>query len=82
MAFTYDETFAQIRTIIAEKLNLSPDVITAEASFKDLGADSLDLMDLVMTFEEFFGIEISDEEAEKIVSVCAATTVIHQLRTK
>jgi acyl carrier protein len=56
--------------IIAEKLNLSKDQIKPEASFvDDLGADSLDLVELVMAMEEEFGMEVSDEEAEKLRTV-------------
>ncbi len=56
--------------IIAEKLNVSEDQVKPEASFvDDLGADSLDLVELVMAMEEEFGMEISDEEAEKLRTV-------------
>ncbi|HDD35825.1 MAG TPA: acyl carrier protein [Candidatus Desulfofervidus auxilii] len=56
--------------IISEKLNLSKDQIKPEASFvEDLGADSLDLVELVMAMEEAFGMEVPDEEAEKLRTV-------------
>uniref|UniRef100_A0A7V4N3F9 Acyl carrier protein n=1 Tax=Thermodesulfobacterium geofontis TaxID=1295609 RepID=A0A7V4N3F9_9BACT len=56
--------------IISQKLNLSKDQIKLEASFvDDLGADSLDLVELVMAMEETFGMEVPDEEAEKLRTV-------------
>ncbi|WP_245637654.1 acyl carrier protein [Hydrogenibacillus schlegelii] len=60
----------KIRTVIAEQLGVDEAQVTPEASFKDdLGADSLDLVELVMRFEEEFDMEISDEDAEKINTV-------------
>uniref|UniRef100_A0A832GNW4 Acyl carrier protein n=1 Tax=Caldimicrobium thiodismutans TaxID=1653476 RepID=A0A832GNW4_9BACT len=56
--------------IISQKLNLSKDQIKPEASFvDDLGADSLDLVELVMAMEEAFGMEVPDEDAEKLRTV-------------
>jgi len=56
--------------IIVEQLGVSEEEVTMEASFiDDLGADSLDLVELIMAMEEEFGIEISDEDAEKIQTV-------------
>ena len=56
--------------IIVEQLGVGEDEVTPEASFiDDLGADSLDLVELIMAMEEEFGLEISDEEAEKILTV-------------
>jgi acyl carrier protein len=53
-----------------EQLKVSPEEVTLEASFiEDLGADSLDLVELIMAMEEEFGLEISDEDAEKIQTV-------------
>ena len=63
-----EEVFAKVKDIIVEQLGADEDQITMEASFRDdLEADSLDLVELIMAFEEEFGGEISDEEAQKIV---------------
>ena len=60
----------QVKKIVAEKLSVEPDEVVPEASFvDDLGADSLDLVELIMAMEEAFDIEISDEEAEKLQTV-------------
>ena len=60
----------QVKKIIVEQLGVDEDEVTPDASFvDDLGADSLDTVELVMAFEEEFGIEIPDEDAEKITTV-------------
>ena len=60
----------KIKSVIAEKLDVDPDEVVPEASFiDDLGADSLDLVELIMTMEEMFDLEISDDDAEKIRTV-------------
>ena len=62
--------FEKIREIICEQLELSEDVVTMDAILlEDLGADSIDLVDLVMTFEDEFDMEISDEALENIKTV-------------
>ncbi len=62
--------FETIRAVIAEQLNIDASQVTPEAEFvKDLGVDSLDIVELIMALEEKFGIEIPDEQAEKIVNV-------------
>jgi acyl carrier protein len=67
----------KIREKIAEQLGVATDEVTAEASFiEDLGADSLDIVELVMALEEEFNIEISDEDAEKIRTVKDVVTYI------
>ncbi len=61
---------SRVRDIIVNELGVEPSKVTQEASFvEDLGADSLDTVELVMAFEEEFGIEIPDEDAEKMESV-------------
>jgi acyl carrier protein len=60
----------KVKEIIAKQLGVDPAQITPESSFvEDLGADSLDTVELVMAFEEAFGVEIPDEDAEKITKV-------------
>jgi len=67
----------KITEIIVEQLGVKPEEVTAEASFvDDLGADSLDTVELVMALEEEFGIEIPDEDAEKIQTVGDAVKYI------
>ncbi len=62
--------FETIRAVIAEQLEIDASQVTPEAKFvKDLGVDSLDVVELIMALEERFGIEIPDEQAEKIVNV-------------
>ena len=65
--------------IIVEQLGVGEDEVTPEASFiDDLGADSLDLVELIMAMEEEFGLEISDEEAEKIQTVQDVISYINE----
>jgi len=64
------DTFDRVKKIIVEQLGVEPNEVTPEASITDdLGADSLDQVELVMAFETEFGIDIPDEEAEKIKTV-------------
>ena len=65
-----EEIFEKVKEIIVDQLGVDEDKVTMEASFRDdLEADSLDLVELIMAFEEEFGGEISDEEAQKITTV-------------
>jgi len=82
MAFSKDDTLQKVVNIISEKLNMPEENVRAEASFQDLGADSLDIVEMIMSFEETFGIEIKDEDAEKIKTVQEAVDHIHDARTK
>jgi acyl carrier protein len=69
----------KVRQIVADQLGVDVDEVTPEASFvDDLGADSLDTVELVMALEEEFGIEIPDEEAEKISTVADAIKYIEE----
>jgi acyl carrier protein len=73
---TVDE---RVKKIIAEQLGVEEDEVTPEASFvEDLGADSLDTVELVMALEEEFEIEIPDEDAEKILTVGKALDYIKE----
>lgn len=65
-----DNIQEKVKDIIVEQLGVNPEQVTPEAKFiEDLGADSLDTVELVMAFEEEFGIDVPDEEAEKLQSV-------------
>ena len=65
-----DEIFDKVKEIIVEQLGVSEGAVTTEASFiDDLGADSLDIVELIMSLEEEFDMEIPDADAEKIVTV-------------
>ena len=69
----------KVRDIIVEQLGVDAEEVKIEASFvEDLGADSLDTVELIMAFEEEFGIEISDEDAEKIKRVTDAVEYIEK----
>lgn len=61
--------FDKIKVIIADQLGVEEEEVALETAFADLGADSLDIVELVMALEEEFGLEIPDEEAEKIKTV-------------
>jgi len=76
------DTFNKIKDIVIDKLGVEEAKVTAEAKFiDDLGADSLDTVELIMQFEDDFNIEIPDEDAEKILSVGQAETYITKNNT-
>jgi acyl carrier protein len=73
------DTFEDIKEIIVELLGVEEDKVTSDAKFReDLEADSLDLVELIMAFEEKFGGEISDEDAQKITTVGEAVAYIEE----
>ena len=74
---TREEVFEKIKAITVEQLGVDESEVTMEANFRDdLEADSLDLVELIMAFEEEFGGEISDEEAQKIATVADAVNYL------
>jgi len=76
------DTLEKVKKIIVEQLGVEAAEVTIEASFvDDLGADSLDTVELVMAFEEEFDLEIPDEDAEKIAKVQDAVTYIDANKT-
>lgn len=73
------DVFERVRAIIVDQLGVDEEAVTPEARFReDLEADSLDLVELIMAFEEEFGGEISDEEAQQIETVGQAVEYIEQ----
>ena len=72
-----DDLFKKVRAIVADKLSIGEDQVTEEASFiEDLGADSLDTVELVMALEDEFSLDIPDEDAEKLTTVGKAMDYI------
>jgi acyl carrier protein len=71
--------FDKVKKIIVDQLGVAEDKVTPEARFReDLGADSLDLVELIMAFEDTFGGRISDDDARKIATVGDAVTYLEQ----
>lgn len=69
--------FDDVKNIIVEQLHVAPEKVTEDAKFiDDLGADSLDIVELIMAFEEKFGIEIPDEDAQKLETVGKAVAYL------
>ena len=75
------DTYAEVKAIIVDLLGVDESKVTMEASFReDLEADSLDLVELIMAFEDKFGAEISDEDAQSITTVGGAVKYIDDHR--
>ena len=80
--FSSEDTFSKVAALVAEKLNIDKSRVTQGATLTDLGADSLDLVEIIMKMEEQFGIEINDEDAEKMNNVADVVAYINARRTK
>jgi len=80
--FNRQDTFDKVAAIIAEKLSIDKATIAGQSTLQDLGADSLDIVEIIMKLEEQFGIQIKDEEAEKLQTVDDVVSYVHQLRTR
>ncbi len=77
MAASRDEVFERIREVLTERLSVEETDITEEANFQeDLGADSLDLVEMIMELEDQFGIKIPDEDAQQIQTVGQAVEYV------
>jgi acyl carrier protein len=74
-----EEILAQLKPVVAEQLGVDESEVREDASFtEDLNADSLDLVELIMSLEEKFGLQISDEDAEKLTTVGEAVDFISE----
>lgn len=82
MSFDKQDTRNKIIVLIADKLNVDKTTITDESSLQDLGADSLDLVEIIMKLEEEFSIEINDEDAENLQNINQVVDYVHGLRKK
>lgn len=80
--FAKEDTFNKIVDTVSEKLSIKKETITNKSTFQDLGADSLDMVEIVMRLEEQFGIEINDEDAEKLNNMEEVVFYINKRRTK
>ena len=76
------DTRSKVIAIVEQKLNQDKDTIEQAHSFQDLGADSLDMVEIIMELEEQFDIEINDEDAEKLTNLNEVVEYIHKLRSK
>lgn len=80
--FDTQDTYAKIITIIVDTLKTDKSALTPQSSFESLGADSLDMLEIIMKFEDTFGIEINDDEAANIKTIQEAVDRINPMRTK
>ena len=82
MAIEKQDTAKEVIAIVIEKLNIKKPVGINQSTLQDLGADSLDMVEIIMKLEEQFGIEINDDEAEKLSSIQEVINYVHNLRIK
>lgn len=82
MAIERKETAQKVVAIIAHLLKLEPSAVHEQSTLQDLGADSLAMVEIIMKIEEELGIEINDEDAEKLHNVGDVIDYVHQLRIK
>lgn len=75
------DTFTKIAEIVADKLNIDKGLITGSATLEGLGADSLDVIEIIMKIEEQFEVQIDDQEAETLHTLDAVVDYVHKLRT-
>ncbi|HLE76767.1 MAG TPA: acyl carrier protein [Candidatus Babeliales bacterium] len=80
--FDKHNTEDKVKAIIAAKLSINPATIKSDSNLQDLGADSLDLVEITMKLEEQFGIEIDDAKAEQLKNVHDVVEYVNSIRTK
>lgn len=79
---TREDTFDKVATIIASKLKIEKNRVVGSATLQDLGADSLDIVDIIMQLEEQLNVAISDADAEKLHTVDDVVSYVQNLQTK
>ena len=83
MSLTKEDVFGKVKAVVVDQLGVTEDQVTDEASYTDdLGADSLDTVELVMALEDEFSTEIADEDAEKLTTVGKTVDYILEFQTK
>jgi acyl carrier protein len=82
MAFDRNDTLQRIINLIVQELKIEPNDVRVNASFQDMGVDSLDMVQIIMKCEELFGLEIPDDVAEKFHTINDVVEYINQHRTK
>lgn len=82
MNFERQDTYNKIVDIVSATLAIEKNTITPQSKFETLGADSLDMLSMIMKFEENFGVEIDDTQAAKITTVQEAVDALQGMRTK
>lgn len=80
--FEKQNTQDKVARIIAEKLSIDASTITLDSTLQELGADSLDLVEIIMKLEEQFGIEVDDAKAETLKNVSDVVEYVHSMRSK
>ena len=80
--FDKQNTFDKAAQIVADKLKIDKATIKTESTLQDLGADSLDLVEIIMNLEEGFGVEIDDAKAETLKNMNDVVAYVHSIRTK
>ena len=80
--FDIQDTFSKISDIVAQKRSIDKKNITMGSTFQELGADSIDLLEIIIQIEEQFGIEINDDDAEDMSSMHEICSYVNKRRTK
>jgi acyl carrier protein len=78
MNMSHEQIFERVRTLVAEKLTIDKSTVTLASTMQDLGADSLDMVEIIMRLEEEFNIEINDADAEKLNTMSDVVQYIAQ----
>ena len=82
MSFSKEDVLDQVLSVVSEKLRIPKENLKPAATFKDLGVDSLDFVEIVMGLEDVFSIKIKDERAEQVKNIQDVVDLIYELRSK